>query len=202
MSQQPEKEAKTQNENPIPPIENLSIHAQNEASKKYSTIQEYLEKLLYPSLKIAICDLIKEIKSNDYYTHLENEFNHCFFRNKAEILQKKKQLLKLERGDDYSEGDYEYWLRKNVEVDEKAERPENADEIDPDLDDSDVLNLEEEELNREEEEENKNKFDPIKFLVERLRQVNLNKMQNKEELDISLEKSMNDTEKSIENKEI
>ena len=157
----------------IEPIEGKPQPPQNK--QKFATIQEYLEKLLYPSLKIAISDLINEIKSNDYYNELENEFNHCFFRNKAEILQKQKQLLKLERGDDYSESDYEYWLEKNYKAnDDKAEKENdgNEEEVDPDLDDSDVLNLEEEQLNKEEEQENKNKFDPIKFLVERLRQIN------------------------------
>ena len=174
----------------IEPIEgNPNPHSNKQ---KYSTIQEYLDKLLYPSLKIAISDLINEIKSSDYYNELENEFNHCFFRNKAEILQKQKQLLKLERGDDYSESDYEYWLEKNYKAnDEKTEKDNegNDDDIDPDLDDSDVLNLEEEQLNKEEEQENKNKFDPIKFLVERLRQINLNKNNHQGNLDLSLEKS-------------
>jgi len=174
----------------IEPIEGKPQPAQTK--QKFSTIQEYLEKLLYPSLKIAISDLINEIKSNDYYNELENEFNHCFFRNKAEILQKQKQLLKLERGDDYSESDYEYWLEKNYKAnDDKAEKENdgNEEEVDPDLDDSDVLNLEEEQLNKEEEQENKNKFDPIKFLVERLRQINLNKNNHQDDLDLSLEKS-------------
>ena len=174
----------------IEPIEGTPSPHQNKP--KYSTIQEYLDKLLYPSLKIAISDLINEIKNNDYYNELENEFNHCFFRNKAEILQKQKQLLKLERGDDYSESDYEYWLEKNYKAnDEKTEKDNdgNEEEIDPDLDDSDVLNLEEEQLNKEEEQENKNKFDHIKFLVERLRQINLNKNNHQDDLDLSLEKS-------------
>ena len=174
----------------IEPIEGTPSPHQNK--QKYSTIQEYLDKLLYPSLKIAISDLINEIKNSDYYNELENEFNHCFFRNKAEILQKQKQLLKLERGDDYSESDYEYWLEKNYKAnDEKTEKDNegNEEEIDPDLDDSDVLNLEEEQLNKEEEQENKKKFDPIKFLVERLRQINLNKNNHQDDLDLSLEKS-------------
>lgn len=182
-------------------LENLNnINIDNiPKEKKYSTIQEYLEKLLYPSLKIAICDLIKEIKNGDYYAELENEFNHCFFRNKAEILQKQKQLLKLERGDDYSEGDYEYWVKKNVEVDEKnPEKNDREEDVDPDLDDSDVLNLEEEELNKEEEENNKPKFDPINFLVERLRMVNLNKGNDKGELDLSLEGSRLESERNDE----
>ena len=174
----------------IEPIEGKPQPVQTK--QKFSTIQEYLEKLLYPSLKIAISDLINEIKSNDYYNELENEFNHCFFRNKAEILQKQKQLLKLERGDDYSESDYEYWLEKNYKANEdkmEKENDGNEEEVDPDLDDSDVLNLEEEQLNKEEEQENKNKFDPIKFLVERLRQINLNKNNHQDDLDLSLEKS-------------
>ena len=174
-------------------IEPIEGKPTNQANKqKYSTIQEYLDKLLYPSLKIAISDLINEIKNNDYYNELENEFNRCFFRNKAEILQKQKQLLKLERGDDYSESDYEYWLEKNYKGnDSKTEKDNegNDEDIDPDLDDSDVLNLEEEQLNKEEEQENKNKFDPIKFLVERLRQINLNKNNHQDDLDLSLEKS-------------
>ena len=73
----------------IEPIEGTPSPHQNK--QKYSTIQEYLDKLLYPSLKIAISDLINEIKNSDYYNELENEFNHSFFRNKAEILQKQTQ---------------------------------------------------------------------------------------------------------------
>ena len=181
-----EDQNKNLNQLDVANIEPIEGKPQPQTTKqKFSTIQEYLEKLLYPSLKIAISDLINEIKSNDYYNELENEFNHCFFRNKAEILQKQKQLLKLERGDDYSESDYEYWLEKNYKANEEKTEKENdgnEEEVDPDLDDSDVLNL-------EEEQENKNKFDPIKFLVERLRQINLNKNNHQDDLDLSLEKS-------------
>ena len=188
-----EDQNKNLNQLDVANIEPIEGKPQPQTTKqKFSTIQEYLEKLLYPSLKIAISDLINEIKSNDYYNELENEFNHCFFRNKAEILQKQKQLLKLERGDDYSESDYEYWLEKNYKAnDDKVEKDNdgNEEDVDPDLDDSDVLNLEEEQLNKEEEQENKNKFDPIKFLVERLRQINLNKNNHQDDLDLSLEKS-------------
>ena len=188
-----EDQNKNLNQLDVANIEPIEGKPQPQTTKqKFSTIQEYLEKLLYPSLKIAISDLINEIKSNDYYNELENEFNHCFFRNKAEILQKQKQLLKLERGDDYSESDYEYWLEKNYKANEEKTEKENdgnEEEVDPDLDDSDVLNLEEEQLNKEEEQENKNKFDPIKFLVERLRQINLNKNNHQDDLDLSLEKS-------------
>ena len=188
-----EDQNKNLNQLDVANIEPIEGKPQPQTTKqKFSTIQEYLEKLLYPSLKIAISYLINEIKSNDYYNELENEFNHCFFRNKAEILQKQKQLLKLERGDDYSESDYEYWLEKNYKANEEKTEKENdgnEEEVDPDLDDSDVLNLEEEQLNKEEEQENKNKFDPIKFLVERLRQINLNKNNHQDDLDLSLEKS-------------
>ena len=149
--------------------------------------------MLSPTLKIAINDLVNEIKNKDYYKELENEFNHNFFRNKAEILQKQKLLLKLERGDDYSEGDYEYWLRQNIDMNEsKTEKSndENEEEDLDDIDDSDLLHLEEDELN-EEDESKMNKFDPIKFLVERLREINLNKGGNNN-LDLSLEKSVNE----------
>ena len=39
----------------------------NYKKKKYNTIEEYLEKMLYPTLKIAIKDLINEIKNTNYY---------------------------------------------------------------------------------------------------------------------------------------
>lgn len=174
-----------------------------ENKPKFSTIEEYLEKMLYPTLKIAINDLINEIKNNDYYNELEDEFNHCFFRNKAEILQKQKQLLKLERGSDYSEGDYEYWLRQNMDINEsKTEKEEEKEEeVDPDFDDSDVLNLEEEQLNKEEEEDNKTKFDPIKFLVDKLREKNLN-IKGKDEFDAELDKLNNDNEDNNNGEEI
>ena len=70
---------------------------------------------------------------------------------------------------------------------EKSNEDEEQEDLDDDLDDSDILNLEEDELNNEEEDA-KNKFDPIKFLVERLREINLNKGGNNN-LDLSLEKS-------------
>ena len=85
--------------------------------------------MLYPTLKIAINDLVNEIKNKDYYKELENEFNHNFFRNKAEILQKQKLLLKLERGDDYSEGDYEYWLRQNIDMNESKTEKSNDENL-------------------------------------------------------------------------
>ena len=70
---------------------------------------------------------------------------------------------------------------------EKEEEKKEEEEVDPDFDDSDVLNLEEEQLNKEEEEENKNKFDPIKFLVDKLREKNLN-IKGKDEFDAELDK--------------
>lgn len=148
--------------------------SQEQKSKQYKTVEEFLEKKLYPTLRLAINDLVTEIKKPENYTIIENDFNHCFFRNKAEILQKQKQLLKLERGSDYSEGDFEYWLKQNADDNENTvEREQDNEDYDPDLDDSDVLNLEEEQLNKEEEKK-KPQFDPIKFLVERLRANNLN----------------------------
>ena len=67
---------------------------------------------------------------------------------------------------------------------------ENEEEDLDDIDDSDLLHLEEDELN-EEDESKMNKFDPIKFLVERLREINLNKNAGNKELDFSLENEKN-----------
>ena len=39
---------------------------QNTKKIKYNTIEDYLEKLLYQTLKIVKNDLLNEIKNNDY----------------------------------------------------------------------------------------------------------------------------------------
>ena len=62
--EEPNKNIQQIDEANIEPIEGNA--PTNVNKQKYSTIQEYLDKLLYPSLKIAISDLINEIKSNDY----------------------------------------------------------------------------------------------------------------------------------------
>jgi hypothetical protein len=144
--------------------------------KNYSTIKEYLENNLYPSLKLAMDNLIEEIKKPEYYTDILSDFNQNFFalENKAKLLQKEKELLKLERGSDYSESDYEYFMRMKIVNDTKSdhEEEEELDEFDPDFDDSEMLHLAEQELNKEEEEKIQ-KFNPLKFLAQKLQELNL-----------------------------
>jgi hypothetical protein len=154
-----------------------------ESKLKYETIQEYLELYLYPSLQLSITGLINEIRKDGFYEDLEKEFNQMFFENKALIVQKEKELLKLERGSDYSESDYEYFMRKkfilndsSVEQDEEKELLD-VEEFDPDLDDSEMLHLVEQELNKS-EEESETKFNPIDFIAGYLKSNNLLRQRN------------------------
>ena len=144
--------------------------------KNYNTIKEYLESSLYPSLKLAMDNLIEEIKKPEFYTDILSDFNQNFFalENKAKLLQKEKELLKLERGSDYSETDYEYFMRMKIVNDTKSdhEEEEEVDEFYPDFDDSEMLHLAEQELNKEEEEKII-KFNPLKFLAQKLQELNL-----------------------------
>ena len=78
---------------------------------KYPTIQEYLSKLLYPSLNKAVEDLLNFVKDSEFYDHLVREFNQNYYENKREKLLKEKELLKLERGSEYSEADFDYFMR-------------------------------------------------------------------------------------------
>jgi hypothetical protein len=151
-------------------------------NRGYSTIQEYLEKYLYPTLKLAFDGLIEEIKKPQYYDDIVNEFNQNFFENKAKILQKEKELLKLERGSDYSESDYEYFMQMKMVNDTKSENEESEEQkedFDPDFDDSEMLHLAEQDLNKE-EEEIEQKFNPIKFLAAKLEELNLLKKDPKD----------------------
>jgi hypothetical protein len=155
-----------------------------ENKPRFHTIQEYLEKYLYPSLHLAVEGLIEFIRSTELHDDLIREFNQNFFENKAKIIQKEKEMLKLERGSDYSESDYEYFMRINMNVNEsKSENKveEIKEEFDPDFDDSEMLHLAEQELNNEEEEKEQ-KFNPIEYLALKLKDVNLNK-KNLQDLD-------------------
>lgn len=146
-----------------------------EGKPKFNTVQEYLEKYLYPSLQLAIEGLIDFIRTTELYDELIREFNQNFFENKAKIIQKEKELLKLERGSDYSESDYEYFMRMNMDMNEtKSENKQEAKEdFDPsDFEDSEMLHLAEQELNQDEEETEK-KFNPIEYLALKLKEVNL-----------------------------
>ena len=66
-----------------------------------------------------------------------------------------------------------------------------------DLDDSEILSLEKDELNNG-DDGNNSKFDPIKFLVQRLREINLNKVNENNNLELSLDK-INDNNENINN---
>lgn len=143
---------------------------------KYDTVQEYLELYLYPSLQLAVNGLINEIRKEETYRELEKEFNQYFFENKAKIIQKEKELIKLERGSDYSESDYEYLMRKkmvmNETISEHNNEEEKEEDFDPDLDDSEMLHLAEQELNKDEEEPEQ-KFNPIDYIAGFLKNNNL-----------------------------
>jgi hypothetical protein len=151
---------------------------------KYETVQEYLELYLYPSLQVAMNGLISEIRKDDFYKELEREFNQYFFENKAKIIQKEKELIKLERGSDYSESDYEYLMRKKIVMNETMtedqDESDKEEDFDPDLDDSEMLHLAEQELDKSEEEEEDNKFNPIDYLAGFLKSNNLLKNRNQD----------------------
>ena len=99
-----------------------------ETKPKYNTLQEYLDKYLYPSLQIAVDDLIDVIRNTDLYDDLVKEFNQNFFEDKNRIAQKEKELLKLERGSDYSESDYEYFMRINLDMNESKSDNQNSEQ--------------------------------------------------------------------------
>ncbi len=158
---------------------------------KYDTIQEYLELYLYPSLQLAVNGLLNEIRKEEFYRELENEFNQYFFENKAKIIKKEKEMLKLERGSDYSESDYDFLMRKQIAMSEsltESQNVEEEEEFDPDLDDSEMINLAEQELNKEDEPPEK-KFNPIDYIAGYLKSNNLlkNKPQDFDEVVIEKE---------------
>lgn len=158
-----------------------------ETKPKFNTLQEYLDKYLYPSLQIAVDDLIDVIRNTDLYDDLVKEFNQNFFEDKNRIAQKEKELLKLERGSDYSESDYEYFMRVNVDMNESKSENQQEDEqredFDPDFDDSEMLHYAEQELNKD-EEDNKKNFNPIEYLALKLKEINLNKKNNQDLEDV------------------
>ena len=151
---------------------------------KYSTIQEYLSKLLYPSLNKAVEDLLNYVRDSDFYDHLVKEFNQNYYENKREKLLKEKELLKLERGSEYSEADYEYFIRLQGEGNNESksfvsnnsgsehESNQMNDDFDPDFDNTQGLSID---GNESQEEVIIDKFNPIEYLVKKLREFNLNK---------------------------
>ena len=175
-----------------------------ETKPKFNTLQEYLEKYLYPSLQIAVDDLIDVIRNTDLYEDLIKEFNQNFFEDKNRIQQKEKELLKLERGSDYSESDYDYFMRVNVDMNEskteeqEEEENEEEEEFDPDFDDSDMLQYAEDELNKDEEEVKKT-FNPIEYLALKLKEINLNKKNHQDLEDVLINYSADGEKDNEEN---
>ena len=50
-----------------------------------------------------------------YQEDLKKEFHKNFFKMKSEILKKEKEILALERDSDFSESEYEFYMKKNIE---------------------------------------------------------------------------------------
>ena len=147
-----------------------------EGKLKYDTIQEYLELYLYPSLQVAVNGLLNEIRKEDFYRELQNDFNQNFFESKAKIMKKEKEMLRLERGSDFSESDYEFLMRREIAMNEffteSNEIEDEEEDFDPDLDDSAMIHQAEQELNKEEEPPEK-KFNPIDYIAGFLKANNL-----------------------------
>lgn len=147
-----------------------------EKKKQYKTIKEYLEKYLYPDLKIAINELIYYIREpvdnekplETIEAELTKEFRLRFYENNADYNKKQKELLELERGSDYSEADYQYYMKNDDYMENKEENEEN--EVDPDFED-----INDEELNnlksQLEHEEVEKKFNPIAFISNSLKKI-------------------------------
>jgi hypothetical protein len=171
--------------------ESKKLDIKNLELKKYSTIKEYLEKYLYPDLKIGITQLIEHIRSTTLEEELTKEFRLRFYENNNDYNKKQKELLKLERGSDYSEADYDYYMKNEDYNDNKSEDEEN--EVDPDFED-----INDEELNnlkdQLEHEEVEKKFSPIAFLADALKQI----LEDKKKIN---ENKLNDSEKNINDSE-
>ncbi len=153
---------------------------------KYQTIQEYLSKLLYPTVNKSLEDLLNFIRDNEFYESLSKEFNQNYYENRKEKLIKDKELLKLERGSDYSETDYDYFMRMQGEINNETKsfvsvkselnpQPIVVDDFDPDFDNTQGLSID---GDGSEEEVLLEKFNPIEFLIAKLREYNLNKIDN------------------------
>ena len=149
--------------------------------KKYGTIKNYLEVNLYPSLEESIKILIEHIKNkdNNIEADLITKFNSQFYTRKNEEKTRLKKLFELERGDDYSETDFNYYKKNlNGSVDEsKSENKEADKDIDFDVfGDYSEDDLEEVKKQVIEQDETIS-FNAVKFLAATLR-----KLANKENL--------------------
>ena len=150
------------------------------AKKQYKTIKEYLDALVYPSLQEGIIQLINYIKTTDQLEErLTKQFKTRFYQINNDYHKKQKELLKLERGDDYSETDYDYYLRDKNDVNEsKSENEENENDLDFDeLNDEELENIKQ----QLETDDLEKFFNPISFLSETLRKINKRNKEKKEE---------------------
>jgi hypothetical protein len=57
------------------------------------------------------------------------EFNQNYFENKAMILQKERELLKLERGSDFSESDYEHFMKNQNIIENVNDSKDSKDKV-------------------------------------------------------------------------
>ena len=129
--------------------------------KQNKSAKEFLETHLYPDLKIAINDLIHEMKTQ-YSEGLEKEFKLKFYENTADYNKKQKLITKLENSSDSIEDQVNLDLSNN-EID-------YSEEANPDFED-----INEEELNYLKEQlmttEDEKYFNPIEFICERLKKL-------------------------------
>lgn len=162
--------------------ENNNIQYRKEI--KYGTIKNYLNTKLYPYLEESIKLLIEHIKdkNNSIEADLISKFNSQFYTRKNEEKNRLKKLFELERGDDYSETDFNYYKRNlNGSVDEsKSENKEGDKDIDFDVfGDYSEDDLEEVKKQVIEQDETIS-FNAVKFLAATLRKLNNKKEINNE----------------------
>lgn len=169
--------------------QNVTDNFKPRKDKKFGTIKDYLESRLYPSLQEAIMQLIDHIKTSkdQLEERLTKQFKIRFYQINNDYHKKQKELLKLERGSDYSETDYDYYMKGVNEVNEsKSENEENENDLDfEELNDEDLENIKQQ-LENEDVEKS---FNPIMFLSEALREINRVNKLNKE-------KKMNEEEEN------
>ena len=59
--------------------------------------------------------LLEELESN-FSENLQIEFNKNFFENKAQILKKQKDLLYLEKDSDFSDSEYDHYVKMQMDL--------------------------------------------------------------------------------------
>ena len=51
-----------------------------------------------------------------YKDDLNREFNKNFFENRAQIIKKQKELLYLEKDSDFSDSEYDHFVKTQMEL--------------------------------------------------------------------------------------